>query len=113
MSDDGWVSIWLFQKSGIEAEDVLRDIFSIDNYDIDFQDVVGEEDWKLLPVSELIARLSYSESFKESAIAAAETRRIGNGRRALAQYDFKYQPADAPPPSLDDPMFLGTFQYHL
>jgi hypothetical protein len=113
MNELGWVSIWAFMKQGTPVDDVLRDVFAIDNYDIDSQDVVGEEDWRVLPINELIERLSFSHSFAEPARRRAEACGIHTATRLLAQYDFRYDPNNATPPALDDPVFIGAFPYHM
>jgi hypothetical protein len=111
MHQDGWVSIWVFLKSEITGEDILTDIFSINDYDLDTQDVVGDEDWKVLSVEELIGRLSYSASFAPEAVQQSRSRGIVAGRRALAQYDLRYEPSQAPPPTGDDPVFVASVPY--
>jgi len=111
MNREGWVSIWFFQREGTNADDVLRDIFHIDNYNIAMQDVVGEANWDALPVTELLRRLSYSATFAEAVLLTANARGIFLARRALAQYDFEYDPSKAAIPTKDDPIFIAAVRY--
>jgi len=111
MNEAGWVSIWLFFTPGMPTCNVLDEVFGIDNYDIAIQDFVGDEDWRTVPIRELLSRLSFSVSFIDAVAREADRRGISEARAALAQYDFKYEPAEAVRPTLDDPVFLCAAGY--
>jgi hypothetical protein len=108
----GFVSLWLFQMSEAPADaekDVLKDFCGVDSYDVDQQEGVVKE--ALTRIRLLIDPLSYSMSFIEEAVAAAEGLDIAEAYGVLAQYDFAYDPAEVARPVASDPIFVGCFQW--
>jgi hypothetical protein len=108
----GVVSLWLFRQPENPADagkDILKEMCGVDSYDIDFREGVEHDAPK--PVAQLLELLSYSASFRESAIAAAERLNVTEAYAVVAQYDFAYDPARATRPVARDPMFLGTFAW--
>lgn len=109
----GVVSVWVFCEPVNPADarkDVLKEMCGVDYYDLDFQSAMSEE--TLTPLHALIEPLSYSESFIEEAIKAAQRLGIANALEVIAQYDFAYDPRKVTKPIAKDPVFIGYFHWH-
>jgi hypothetical protein len=110
----GVVSIWVFreEKDPANAEkDVLMDLCGIDYYDNDdTEGNISTEGFQSL-VS-LISPLSYSDSFIQDAMAAAERMEIEEARGVMVQFDFAYDPNKVTKPISRDPIFIGYFGWH-
>ena len=63
------------------------------------------------PITDILQQLSYSASFLDVAVRAAEARGIRSAFWALGQYDFAYDPARLDTPVAPDPVFIGTFPW--
>lgn len=109
--EDGVVSLWVGQVKVAPGSNFLRDLYRVDDYDPDNQECIVQA--SATPIVDLIAELSYSESFRDAALAAAEQLRMSSPLWIMAQYDFAYDPAavqliDWPA----EPKFLGTFAWN-
>ncbi len=109
---DGVVSVWVGQSLDDPDADVLQTFCGVGYYDLDRQEMSAGDEWPLLPVRELIGLLSDSASFIDAAMQAAQVLGISHARWALAQYEFKYDPAMAIRDVADDPRFLGAFSWN-
>jgi len=111
---EGYVSIWLGREvsDSTSGKDILKDLCGVDYYDVDFQDVVGEEDWVEIPVEPLLRMLSYSTSYLSEALSAARRLGIQNARWAVSQLDYDYRIEEVRKPIAADPGFLGSFRSH-
>lgn len=109
----GVVSVWLGlndEKDNPEGLDVLQDLCGVGYYQLDQQES-NCFDFKLCPVRELIDDLSYSESYSDEIIEAAERMTIKQARYVVLQFDFKYDPKRVKRSMCDDPVFIGAFKY--
>jgi hypothetical protein len=109
----GVISLWLFREPADPADadkDVLQYFAGVDYYDLDDQEGVVRE--VPTPIADLLAPLSYSESFQSEAAAAGDRLGVAEAFGVLAQYDFAYDTAAVARPIARDPMFLGTFAWH-
>jgi hypothetical protein len=111
---EGYVSIWIGREvpDASRGLDILKDLCGVDYYDLDFQEVVGDEGWPAVPVESLLERLSYSASYLSGAVAAARRLGIPSGRWAVLQLNFDYRPDQVAKPIAADPVFLGSFPWH-
>jgi hypothetical protein len=108
----GMISIWIGREIPKAGGDILKELCGVDYYDVDFQEVVGEEDWSRLPIDVLIGRLSYSHSFLSDAIENAFRVGINEACWAVAQLDYAYKPEKVERPISDELIFLGAFPFH-
>jgi len=107
------MSLWLFREADDPAnadKDVLQHFAGVDHYDVDSQEGVVRE--VPTPIADLLAPLSYSDSFRTEAAVAARRMGVNNAFGVLAQFDFAYDPAAVTRPVARDPMFLGRFSWH-
>jgi hypothetical protein len=110
---NGVVSVWVFREPLDPANsetDVLKEFCGVDYYDIDFQE--GAMFDEMLPLSSLLRDVSYSSSFLDEAIRAAESRGVKGGYGIVTQLDFAYDPSKVTKPVAKDPVFLGCFKWH-
>jgi hypothetical protein len=107
----GWISVWVGLTLEDRDKDVLKDLCGVDYYDVDFQENVIAQNGDLVPVLGILERLSFSKSFIKEAIAAAGKLGIAHVRQAIAQLNFKYDPAKVTKPVKADPVFLGAFRW--
>jgi len=110
MEKEGVVSIWLSQTVYGDLDKAMK-MCGVEYYDLDFVECAGDDDESLIGVTELIRRLSYSDSFRESAIFRARQFGIGVARRAIAYYDFAFDAATSDSFSPDAPVFVGVFEF--
>jgi len=87
----GVVSIWAGVEKPDSEADVLKDLCGVEFYDLDCQEGAVADDWKPVDVGSLIRQLSYSESFAEEAISAAQSKGINKARWVVMQLDFAYK----------------------
>ncbi|WOB06904.1 hypothetical protein [Piscinibacter gummiphilus] len=107
---DGVVSVWLGLSDSSSDRDVLQDLCGVGYYSLDNQEGMNFG-FKLVPVSELLGRLSYSSSFAQLATEKANTLGLSQARWVTVQYDFAYSPEKVQRPIAQDPVFLGVFEY--
>lgn len=107
---DGVVSIWIGLSNGSSEVDVLQDLCGVGYYSLDNQEGMNF-DFKLVPVGELLSRLSYSSSFMKATVEKANAMSLSQARWVTVQYDFAYSPARVQRPIAADPVFLGVFEY--
>ncbi|WP_254508929.1 hypothetical protein [Anatilimnocola floriformis] len=106
----GFVSLWVGQSLVEDGSDFLRDQYRVDFADADFQECTIRE--QALPLAELLVAISWSESFREAALAGAQQAGLTAGRWLMAQFDFKYDPAVAELREMPrDPVFIGAFEF--
>jgi hypothetical protein len=107
----GRVSIWIGTIKVDPDADFLVNQFAATDYDLDFQDcIIGEH---TSPISDLIAQLSYADSFCQEAVDKAATLGISEALWILAQYDYEYEPSRSGLSSIpSEPYFLGCFSWH-
>lgn len=111
---EGVVSIWVFldEEDPADAEkDVLKDFCGVDYYDIDFQEGDTNREGRQ-PLASLLGQLSYSGSFIQNALVAADRIGIKEAYGVIAQYDFAYDPSKVTKPISKDPLFIGYFDWH-
>ncbi len=109
----GYVSLWLFREPEDPADagkNILRDFCGVDSYDLDQTEGVIRE--IPAPIRSLVEPLSYSVSFLDEALAAAQRLGITAAFGVLAQFDFAYNPVDVTRTVARDPIFLGCFLWH-
>jgi hypothetical protein len=107
----GWVSIWAGLTDEDREKDVLKELCGVDYYDVDYQENIIAPDWQLVPVQQLLLKLSYSDSFLESAVRAALKKGIEQARLVVMQLNFKYDPSRVTKKVSSDPVFLGAFKW--
>ncbi|WOB06939.1 immunity 22 family protein [Piscinibacter gummiphilus] len=107
---DGVVSIWAGLSEGSSHLDVLQDLCGVGYYSLDNQEGMNFG-FRLVPVSELLDRLSYSSSFAQLAVEKAKSLGLSQARWVTIQYDFAYSPEKVRRPIAQDPVFLGVFKY--
>jgi hypothetical protein len=110
MEKEGVVSIWILHNVYGDLSTAMR-MCGVPFYDLDLVECAGNEDGSTVDVSELISRLSYSSHFAQDAVAQARKLGISNGRRAIAYYDFEFEPAAGDSSAVGDPTFLGAFSF--
>jgi hypothetical protein len=107
---EGVVSLWAGQVRVADGSNFLRDQYGVEYYDPDNQECVVEE--SIIPISDLIPQLSYSESFRAAAIESARRVGISSALWVMAQYDFAYDPSKVALTLLpQEPAFLGSFPW--
>lgn len=110
---DGRVSIWAFREEEDPADvekDVLKEFCGVDFYDSDFQEGVNCQALESLVI--LLTQLSYSDSFIDAALRAADQIGITMAFGVVAQFNFEYDPKQVTRPASDDPVFIGAFGWH-
>lgn len=109
--EEGVVSIWL-GLSQVENDnvDVLQDLCGVGYYDLDNAEANCCE-FRKLSVRDLLAPMSYSHSFLEPTLKAAQERAMHEGRWVTLQFDFRYDPSKVKRPVAADPVFPGAFNY--
>jgi hypothetical protein len=111
-SQDGRVSVWVGFDRHPPDVDLLRDLCGVPRYDLDSQEVVVDDrQWRRQPIEALLGQLSYSDSFRSDALAAAGAREITEALYVVAQYDYVYNPKRVRRAVAPDPMFLGCFRW--
>jgi len=106
------VSVWIMRKKHAEDEpDFLKEEFRIEYYDADELEVVGDPEWKSIPIGQILRELSHSSSFAVLAEKAALDMNIKTARRAIALYNFQYSPSKVKAQLPDDPIFIGAFDW--
>ncbi|MGN4222115.1 hypothetical protein ACS0Y6_19680, partial [Burkholderia gladioli] len=68
-------------------------------------------DFQMSDIGDLLADLSYADSYRDAVLAAAAARGITQARSVLVQYDFAYDPKVVTRKIDEDPLFLGVFDY--
>lgn len=109
----GVVSVWLGLRDAKDDPaglDVLQDLCGIGYYSLDQQES-NCFDFKLSPLIELIGELSYSQSYCEELIEAAERMGIKQARYIVLQFDFNYDLERVKRSVCGDPIFIGSFNY--
>lgn len=109
---DGVVSLWVFREEESPndvGKDVLKDFCGVDSYDSDFQEGITTKESQQL--SSLVSQLSYSTSFINDAINAAERIGIKEALGVIAQYNFAYDPSKVSRELASDPVFIGYFKF--
>lgn len=107
------VSIWV-GKARIPPEiDVLKELCGVKSYNLDDQEInVDDESWKQQSIENLLAELSYSESFSDQVIAECKKRRIAKALYIVAQFDFEFDPKPTAKKRKESPEFLGVFDWN-
>lgn len=107
---EGVCSVWLgVTPAGTYDKnvDILQDLCGVGYYSLHNQEVMVLDQESTL--AELLADLSYSESFVDAVARAAGA--TGRGHWIVVQYDFAYDPARVKRKPAKDPRFLGVFPY--
>ncbi len=107
----GVVSVWLglVKPEPNDDVDILRDRCGVESYDLDLQDVIIVREFEEAPIADILGQLSYSESFLDAAVRAAEVKEITKARWVMGQYDFAYDPVRVYVPVAADPVYIGNF----
>ena len=109
----GVVSVWLGinDDAGDSADiDVLQDLCGVGYYDLSNQESECFE-YKLLSISQLLSKISYSQSFASEVVKVAESNGLKEARWAVLQFDFAYDPSIVHRSISNDPKFIGVFNY--
>lgn len=123
---EGVVSIWLGNMdSEDDFEDYIEEQYEDDDapmskfteefglgwYDHDF----SEADFKdnPVPVEEFLSRNSYSSSFINEAVSAANNKGLENCGTKILLYNCEYDPATAPVSETQKLTFIGAFNYDI
>jgi hypothetical protein len=85
--------------------------FGFGYYDHDFVETICNEDWSEMAAADLIAKLSYSQSFLEAAQKAADDRGVTTTAYVLALYNFSYDPKVTLLESSKFMRFIGAFPF--
>ena len=85
--------------------------FGFGFYDHDFVETYCTEDWRIVPISELIDPLSYSSSFLNATVRRAEDLGVGRTCYVFLMYNFKYDPTAAGIQESAYMRFVGVFPY--
>lgn len=101
-----WISKDIVKETGEDELDILRDLCGVEEYDEDMQEIYFV-DGEMSKVEDLLAPLSFSDSFKDSVLAKCESLGIAEGGYILAQYDFVYDKKVLS----DEIIFIGTFDF--
>jgi hypothetical protein len=107
---DDVVSIWVGSTDPSDADpnlDVLQDLCGVGYYALDNQEIIIED--HPTAVADLVAALSYSDSFAKAVVRATGAKE--RGRWIVAQYDFAYDLKRVKRSPAKDPRFLGVFPY--
>src|SRR5262245_1275828 len=113
----GKVSLWLgIRKPDLPKMrniDILKKLCGVTDYNLDDQEVAGVDDsFPLAKIKDLIAKFSYSSSFIDAALKAAEKQSLTQAYWCLAQFDFAYDTKKASGKVAPDPIFLGVFDWN-
>jgi hypothetical protein len=109
--EPGVISLWVGQVWVALGSNFLRDLYGVDDYDPDNQECILRD--SSTTVSELVLKLSYSDSFRDAAIESALQLGIVSARWIMAQYDFAYDPTRVGLAALPtEPVFIGRFKWH-
>lgn len=107
----GVVSLWAGQRRVVPGSNFLRDKFNVEYNDPDNEECIVED--SISPLPDLISGLSYSESFQQAAIKAAERLGVTAALWVMAEFDFAYDPVKAGVQRVpSEPIFLGQFEWH-
>ena len=85
--------------------------FGFGSYDDDFVEANCTEDWRTVPIGELLEPLSDSLHFKEAAIRLAEQAGLGSTCYVKLLYHFRYNPEATGVRESKYMKFIGTFSY--
>ena len=108
----GVVSVWVELKDhGAEKNiDTLQDLCGVGYYRLSDQESNSfNDEFAYLP--DLLPALSYSASYINEVVAAAQNKGIHKARRIVVQYDFAYDPAVIVREIDKNALFLGVFCY--
>ncbi|AJX00802.1 MULTISPECIES: hypothetical protein [Burkholderia] len=108
----GVLSVWLGMRdrSGDTDIDTLQDLCGVGYYRLSDQEN-NHFDFQMSDIGDLLADLSYADSYRDAVLAAAAARGITQARSVLVQYDFAYDPKVVTRKIDEDPLFLGVFDY--
>lgn len=108
----GFVSVWLASADFdlTQPGDALQTFCGVGYYRVDDQEA-NASDGEPLSVDNLIAPLSYSQSFSRQIVEAAKAKGISASRWVLAQYDFAYDPSRALRPTDPALPYIATVPY--
>jgi hypothetical protein len=110
---EGVVSVWVFPNEVDRAdaqEDVLMELCGVEEYDLEFQEVVPSSDGPETLAS-LFGPVSYSSSFIHEALSAADRLGINEAFGVVVQFDFAYDPTKVRKPVAKNPVFIGYFHW--
>jgi hypothetical protein len=104
-----------FQETDGENDDEPFNQFSSDfgfgGYDNDFVGNNCTDDWRVVPIRELMEPLSYSRSFRDAAVQKAEALGLGQTSYVLLLYHFKYDTAISGIQESAHMRFIGVFPF--
>lgn len=106
----GVVSVWGGRKIVVEELDTLQDLCGVGYYRLDDQES-NSKNLDEVELAILLSDLSYSASFADKALQAAESIGFDKARWVTVQYDFAYDETKVTRTVADDPVFLGVFHY--
>lgn len=109
---DGFVSVWageLAPRLGHEV-DVLQERCGVGYYRLSDQEG-NNFDFEEVPLQALIRDMSYSKSFMDNVLRAAEEKGCFQARWVVLQYEFHYDPTKVMRQIADDPIFIGAFPF--
>ena len=108
----GFVSVWAGKiEPRLESEiDVLQDLCGVGYYRLSDQEG-NNFDFEEVPLQALLKDVSYSKSFTDNVLQAAEKKGVFQARWVVLQYDFHYDPTKVTRQIADDPIFIGAFPF--
>lgn len=111
LEEDAAISLWAGQQRVAPGSNFLRDLYGVDDYDPDNQECIVED--SVAPIKDIISKLSYSDSFVDAAVVAADQLGIRSALWVMAQFDYAYDPAAAGiAPMPQEPVFIGRFDWN-
>lgn len=107
---DGVVSVWVGKTDPRLKPDIdtLQELCSVGYYRFSDQEA-NHVAFQEVPLQSLLRDMSYSASFMDDVLRAAEGKGCLPARRVVLQYDFHYDPAQVTRPIANDPVFIGAF----
>lgn len=109
----GLVSVWL-ALPGFDAastNDALQTRCGVGYYRLDDQET-NASNGEPLSIDKLLAPISYSQSFSNQIVEAANSKGIFASRWVLVQFDFSYDPSRIRRPIDPTLQYVATVPYH-
>lgn len=109
----GLVSVWLarpdFDSAG--TNDALQTLCGVGYYDLDDQET-NASNGEPISIDKLLAPISYSPSFSNQIVEAANSKGIFSSRWVLVQFDFAYDRSQVRRPIDPTLLYIATVPYH-
>lgn len=108
----GLASVWLAlpEFDSTRTNDALQTLAGVGYYNLDDQETNGS-DSEPLSIDKLLAPISYSQSFSNQIVEAANSKGIFSSRWVLVQFDFAYDRSRARRPIDPTLLYIATVPY--